>query len=63
MARQLPLAKQTTDADLTPSDHSTAIANTAAWHFPTIEQGGNSLYPQLAQRATDAEVLRVLLSI
>jgi hypothetical protein len=51
------------DADLTPPDHLTAIANTAAWHFPTIEQGGNSLYPQLAQRATDAEVLRVLLSI
>jgi hypothetical protein len=41
----------------------TAIANTAAWHFPTIEQGGNSLYPQLAQRAADAEVLRVLLSM
>ena len=51
------------DADLTPPDHLTAISNTAAWHFPTIEQGGNSLYPQLAQRATDAEVLRVLLSI
>jgi rubrerythrin len=51
------------DADLTPSAHLTAIANTAAWHFPTIEQGGNSLYPQLAQRASDPEVLRVLLSI
>jgi hypothetical protein len=51
------------DADLMPADHLTAIANTAAWHFPTIEQGGNSLYPQLAQRATDPEVLRVLLSI
>jgi rubrerythrin len=51
------------DSDLMPPDHLTAIANTAAWHFATIEQGGNSLYPQLAQRATDAEVLRVLLSI
>jgi hypothetical protein len=40
-----------------------AIANTAAFHFPTIEQGGNSLYPSLAQRATDEEVLRILLSI
>src|SRR5262249_28259228 len=29
----------------------------------TIEQGGTSLYPSLAQRVTDAEVLRVLLSI
>src|ERR1700748_3828673 len=42
-----------TDADLAPVDHLTAIANTAAWHFPTIAQGGNSLYPQLAQSATE----------
>ena len=27
-----------TDADLTPDDHIQAIANTAAFHFPTIEQ-------------------------
>src|SRR5216117_1623380 len=40
-----------------------AIANTAAFHFPTIEQGGNSLYPSLALRATDPEVLRILISI
>ena len=40
-----------------------AIANTAAFHFPTIEQGGSSLYPALAQRATDVEVLRILMSI
>jgi hypothetical protein len=31
--------------------------------MPTIEQGGNSLYPSLAQRATSAEVLRILISI
>src|SRR5215510_8275603 len=52
-----------TDADLTPDDHIQAIANTAAFHMPTIEQGGNSLYPSLAQRATSAEVLRILISI
>src|SRR5262249_56138191 len=52
-----------TDADLTPDDHIQAIANTAGFHFPTIEQGGNSLYPSLAQRATSAEVLRILISI
>ncbi len=52
-----------TDADLTPPDHIQAIANTAAFHFPTIEQGGNSLYPSLAQRVTHREVLRILLSI
>jgi Ferritin-like domain len=51
------------DADLTPADHLQAIANTAGFHFATIEQGGSSLYPSLAQRANDPEVLRVLLSI
>jgi Ferritin-like domain len=50
-------------ADLHPHDHIQAIANTAGFHFGTIEQGGTSLYPQLAQRASDPEVLRVLLSI
>ncbi len=39
------------------------MANTAGFHFPTIEQGGNSLYPSLAQRATSVEVLRILISI
>jgi Ferritin-like domain len=51
------------DADLSPDNHIQAIANTAAFHFPTIEQGGNSLYPALAQRVHDPEVLRILLSI
>ncbi len=52
-----------TDADLTPKTHIQAIANTAGFHFGTIEQGGTSLYPSLAQRVSDPEVLRVLLSI
>jgi hypothetical protein len=52
-----------TDADLTPDAHIQAIANTAGFHMPTIEQGGNSLYPSLAQRANSAEVLRILISI
>jgi hypothetical protein len=43
--------------------HTQAIANTAGFHFAWIEQGGSSLYPQLAQRVTNVEVLRVLLSI
>jgi hypothetical protein len=51
------------DADLTPPAHLQAIANTAAFHFGTIEQGGSSLYPSLAQRVTNVEVLRILLSI
>src|SRR5947208_1573809 len=52
-----------TDDDLTPDDHLQAIVNTAMWHMPTIEQGGNSLYPSMAQRATHVEVLRILISI
>ncbi len=51
------------DNDLTPNDHIQAIANTAGFHFGFIEQGGSSLYPSLAQRVTNAEVLRILLSI
>src|SRR6516162_8676281 len=40
-----------------------AIANTAGFHFAFIEQGGASLYPTLAFKASDPEVLRVLVSI
>ncbi len=50
-------------ADGTPSDHLQAIASTAGFHFAFIEQGGSSLYPTLAQKVTNLEVLRVLLSI
>ncbi len=51
------------EADLEPEKHIQAIANTAGFHFGTIEQGGTSIYPSLAQRVSDPEVLRVLLSI
>jgi hypothetical protein len=40
-----------------------AIANIAGIHFAFIEQGGSSLYPVLALKATNLEVLRILLSI
>src|SRR5437773_5089688 len=52
-----------TDADTSDPNFLQAIANTAAFHFPTIEQGGNSLYPSMALRATSTEVLRILISI
>ena len=60
-----------TDDDVQPdpskphhiSDLTQAIANTAGFHFATIEQGGSSLYPMLAQRVTSPEVLRIVLSI
>ena len=56
----------TNDLTTTPptiNNHLQAIANTAGFHFAFIEQGGSSLYPQLAQRVTHPEVLRILLSI
>jgi len=40
-----------------------AIAFTAGFHFAFIEQGGSSLYPTLALKVTNLEVLRILLSI
>src|SRR6202007_3195934 len=43
--------------------HLQAIAFTAGFHFAFIEQGGTSLYPALAQKVTNLEVLRILLSI
>ena len=60
-----------TDDDVQPdsskphhiSDLTQAIANTAGFHFATIEQGGTSLYAMLAQRVTSLEVLRIVLSI
>ena len=44
-------------------DHLKAIAFTAGFHFCAIEQGGTSLYPSLAQRVTNLEVLQILLAI
>jgi Ferritin-like domain len=51
------------DASGNISNHLQAIANTAGFHFAFIEQGGSSLYPALAQKVTNLEVLRILLSI
>jgi hypothetical protein len=61
-AGQFPAIPRSDD-DLDPPDHLQAIANTAGFHFVFIEQGGTSLYAQLAQRVTHPEVLRILLSI
>jgi Ferritin-like domain len=49
--------------DLTPSRHIQAIANTAAFHFAMIEQGGSTLYSAMAQKASNPEVLRIVVSI
>ena len=45
------------------SDEIQAIANTAAFHFGAIEQGGTSLYATLALKVTDITVLKILLGI
>jgi hypothetical protein len=52
-----------TDDDAANGNLINAIAFTAGFHFAFIEQGGTSLYPSLAQRVSDPEVLRILLSI
>ena len=52
-----------TDADSNNADLINAIAFTAGFHFCFIEQGGSSLYPTLALKVTNLEVLQILLSI
>jgi hypothetical protein len=52
-----------TNADFEPTKHVQAIANTAAFHFGTIEQGGSSLYSAMAQKANNVEVLKIVVSI
>ncbi|HKN29643.1 MAG TPA: hypothetical protein VJY34_17855 [Roseiarcus sp.] len=52
-----------TNADFGPQNHIQVIANTAAFHFGSIEQGGSSLYATLSQQVSSAEVLKITLSI
>ena len=52
-----------TNADFMNQAHVQVIANTAAFHFASIEQGGSSLYPTLAQKVTSLEVLKIMMSI
>lgn len=54
---------QNPDGTFNIPNHLQAIASTAGFHFGFIEQGGTSLYPSLAQKVTNLQVLRVLLSI
>ena len=43
--------------------HIQAIANVAAFHFGTIEQGGSSLYAAMSQKVSSLEVLKITLGI
>jgi len=45
------------------NNHIQAIANVAAFHFGTIEQGGSSLYATLSQKVSSPEVLKITLGI
>jgi hypothetical protein len=56
-------AEAALNSDGSIPNHLQAIASTAGFHFGFIEQGGTSLYPALAQKVTNLEILRVLLSI
>lgn len=66
----IPRTNADTDGSSLSSDntksittHLQAIAFTAGFHFASIEVGGTSLYPTLAQKVTNLGVLRILLSI
>jgi hypothetical protein len=52
-----------TSADFADPDHIQVIANTAAFHFGAIEQGGSSLYAAMSQKVRDPEVLQITLGI
>jgi hypothetical protein len=52
-----------TDADFDDANHIQVIANIAAFHFGSIEQGGSSLYAAMSQKVSDPEVLQVTLGI
>jgi len=53
-----------TDDDLNgTAAHIQVIANTAAFHFGYIEQGGSSLYATMGQKAHSAEVLEIIFGI
>ena len=52
-----------TDADFNDPNHIQAIADTAAFHFGYIEQGGSSLYASLSQKVRDSEVFKITLGI
>ena len=52
-----------TDADFDNPDHIQAIADTAAFHFGMIEQGGSSLYQALSLKVSSLEVLKITMAI
>jgi len=51
------------NGDFNDPNHIQAIADTAAFHFGMIEQGGTSLYAAMSQKVTSPEVLKITLGI
>ena len=58
-----PNSPQPAPPVLPQSRRMQAIANTAAFHFAYIEQGGACLYTNMALKVSDLEVLRIVVSI
>ena len=52
-----------TNADFRDAKLIQVIADTAAFHFGTIEQGGSSLYGALARKVRSSEVLEIVYGI
>jgi hypothetical protein len=52
-----------TDADMSNTKQIQVIANTAAFHFGTIEQGGSSLYSSLSRKVTSEQALEIVVGI
>jgi Ferritin-like domain len=53
----------TKDADFNDANLIQVIANTAAFHFGAIEQGGSSLYAAMSQKVKHPQVLEITLGI
>jgi hypothetical protein len=57
------IPRNNNDFTLDAPNHIQAIANTAAFHFGFIEQGGSSLYQALSMKVTNLEVLKITMAI
>jgi hypothetical protein len=51
------------NTDFTDLDHIQVIANTAAFHFGFIEQGGSSLYAAMSMKVASTEALQITIGI
>ena len=59
----IPRDNQDLNLGNTNTNFAQAIANTAAFHFGMIEQGGSSLYQAMSMKVTSLEVLKITMAI